>query len=319
MRKICLLCFLSVLACNESSFRGKSDSGSFSEGSLDAESGFLANGASSVLDKTSLSTGIDLVVALDTSGSMDEEILAVETNLGQLLGSLQKANLDTHVHLIVEKEKDEDAATAPEPFRFPADINPAQVARIAQKVDSHDALTQVTKTLSGLYKSSYRDVKNQPMPTPLAFRDGAKLEVLVISDDNAEKVGAFDPKNQWNATVSGIIGLPNSAQADGLCGIAAVGQEYINLASKSGGTVLDICSKDWTAMIQRFSKDLVKRSASVHLSKTPESVESLVVYLDETRLPAGAWSYDAAQNRVILAASTVYAAGMVLRVNYLGK
>lgn len=80
------------------------------------------------------------------------------------------------------------------------------------------------------------------MPKPISLRPGAKLEVLVISDDNGSNEESdtgfsnlakdFDPTNKWQATVSGIIGLPDSKEAEGVCGIAAIGQEYITLAAR---------------------------------------------------------------------------------------
>ncbi|MDQ3233290.1 MAG: hypothetical protein M3Q07_15850, partial [Pseudobdellovibrionaceae bacterium] len=224
---------------------------------------------------------------------------------------------------------DEDEAPVAGPaFVFPADVDASKVALIPQKIGSHDALGHVSQTLSGAYAARYQTVKGTPMNPPLAFRPEAKLEVLVISDDNGlngkgaanTMVGNtaqdFDPTNKWKATVSGVIGIPTSVQAVGVCEIAAVGLEYITLAGQTGGTILDICSPDWTAMIDRFTKDVLKRSQSIQLSKEPLNPETMQVTFGGKVLARDAWTYEATTRLVTLAASVAITAGLELKVNY---
>ncbi|HET9235649.1 MAG TPA: hypothetical protein VFO10_00270 [Oligoflexus sp.] len=328
---LCLVFCLALGACNKSGFRGKSstDGGSGDvNGAVDA----AASGPNAVTDTITISKNVDLVIALDSSGSMDEERAAVSVNLNKLILALQKGSLDPRIHLIAGREEDDDEAPVTGPvFSFPPDVDAGKVALIVQEIGSHDALGHVSQTLSGAYAARYQNVKGMVMNPPLAFRPEAKLEVLVISDDNgingqgaANTMGGntakdFDPMNKWKATVSGVIGTPTSMQAAGLCQIAAVGQEYITLAAQTGGSILDICSPDWSMIIDRFTKDVLKRSQSILLSREPLNPDKLLVTLGGKVLSQDAWVYDAATRLVTLSAKVAVTAGLELKVNYEAK
>lgn len=318
-----LALLLATGACNKSGFRGQSASDGGS-GDLSGAVDAAASGPNAVTDSITISKSVDLVIALDSSGSMDEERAAVSANLNKLILALQKGSLDPRIHLIAGREEDDDDAPVVGPvFTFPPDVDAGKVALIVQEIGSHDALGHVSQTLSGAYAARYQNVKGMVMNPPLAFRPEAKLEVLVISDDNGINVGNtakdFDPMNKWKATVSGVVGTPTSMQAAGLCQIAAVGQEYITLAGQTGGSILDICSPDWSLIIDRFTKDVLKRSQSIRLSREPLNPDKLLVTLGGKALPQDAWVYDAATRLVTLSASVAVSAGLELKVNYEAK
>jgi hypothetical protein len=325
-----------AMGCNKSGFRGQSasDGGSSATSEMNGAIDAAASGPNAVTDSITISKNVDLVIALDSSGSMDEERAAVSANLNKLILALQKGSLDPRIHLIAGREDDEDDDEAPvvgPVFTFPPDVDAGKVALIVQEIGSHDALGHVSQTLLGTYAARYQNVKGMVMNPPLAFRPDAKLEVLVISDDNGingqgaanTMVGNtakdFDPMNKWKATVSGVIGTPTSAQAAGLCEIAAVGQEYITLAGQTGGSILDICAPDWSVIIDRFTKDVLKRSQSILLSKEPLNPDKLLVSLGGKVLAKDAWVYDAATRLVTLNATVTVTAGLELKVNYEAK
>jgi hypothetical protein len=153
----------------------------------------------------------------------------------------------------------------------------------------------------------------------------------VISDDNGlngrgglntmtgNTATDFDPMNKWKATVSGVVGTPTSMQVAGVCEIAAIGQEYITLAGKTGGSILDICSPDWTMIIDRFTKDVLKRSQSILLSKEPLNPDKLQVTLGGKLLSPEMWTYDPATRLVTLASTVILSPGQELKVNYEAK
>lgn len=328
---LCLALFLSMTACNKSGFRGKSalDGGS---GDVNGAVDGAASGPNAVTDAITISKNVDLIIALDSSGSMDEERAAVSANMNKLILALQKGSLDPRIHVIAGRDDDEEEAPVVGPvFTFPPDVDASKVALVVQEIGSHDALGHVSQTLSGAYAARYQNVKGMMMNPPLAFRPDAKLEVLVISDDNGlngkgaanTMVGNtakdFDPMNKWKATVSGVIGTPTSMQAAGVCEIAAVGQEYITLAGQTGGSILDICSPDWSMIIDRFTKDVLKRSQSILLSREPLNPDKILVTLGGKVLPKDAWVYDAATRLVTLSATVTVTAGLELKVNYEAK
>jgi hypothetical protein len=325
---IALFLITTVVACNKSGFKGSSatETATSSPETGPGDVDVAVSGPNAVTDSIIISKNVDLVIALDASGSMNEERAAVSANLNKMILALQQGSLDPRIHLIAAGNNDDDDEV-PIPkgpsFPFPPDVDGSKVALVSQRIGSHDALFHVSQLLSGAYAARYQTVQGTPMNPPMALRPEAKLEVLVISDDNGTRPGAtakdFDPTNQWKATVSGVVGVPDSAQAVGVCRIAAVGQEYITLAMQTGGTILDICSPDWTAIIDRYTKDVLKRSQSIQLSKEPIDPEKLVVSFGGKVLPREAWTYDASNRQVTLAATVVVEAGMELKVNYEAK
>jgi hypothetical protein len=332
---ISLVFMLGLTACNKSGFSGNSASDSGAAASeLNGNVDDAFSGPNAVTDTITISRNVDLVIALDSSGSMDEERAAVSANLNKLIVALQKGSLDPRVHLIAGREEEDDDDEAPvmgSVFNFPPDVDASKVALIAQEIGSHDALGHVGQVLSGAYAARYQNVQGMAMNPPLALRPDAKLEILVISDDNGlngrgglntmtgNTATDFDPMNKWKATVSGVVGTPTSMQVAGVCEIAAIGQEYITLAGKTGGSILDICSPDWTMIIDRFTKDVLKRSQSILLSKEPLNPDKLQVTLGGKLLSPEMWTYDPATRLVTLASTVILSPGQELKVNYEAK
>ncbi len=329
---LCLFVAAALLGngCNDTfkNLSGQGSKGSLSDynpiGNFDSRQSALNTDSSQLLN------GLDLVVAIDTSGSMNEEKEAVENNIQTLLLGLQKSDLDPRIHVIAggrDKRKRDENSDPKIVFEFPAGIEVDRAALVAKSVGSHDALGRVSALLSGELDDRYLDVYGEPMDEPLSFRDDAQLEVLIVSDDDGSNDSArdddfgnlaedFDPENIWNATVSGIIGVPDSSESTGSCEIARVGEEYISLAKRTGGTVLDICSDNWSDLLQRFSNDIKKRSASLLLSKKPLSADRILVTIDGRTLGPDAWNFNAMENRVYLLPSSGFKAGMVLQAKY---
>jgi hypothetical protein len=335
---ISLVFMFNMTACNKSGFSGKSasDAGAPATASdLNTNVDDAFSGPNAVTDTITISKNVDLVIALDSSGSMDEERAAVSANLNKLIVALQKGSLDPRVHLIAGREDDDDdddeAPVTGPVFTFPPDVDANKVALIVQEIGSHDALGHVAQVLSGNYAARYQNVQGMAMNPPLALRPDAKLEVLVISDDNGvngrgggmvmtgNTAADFDPMNKWKATVSGVVGTPTSVQAAGVCQIAAIGQEYITLAGKTGGSILDICSPDWSMIIDRFTKDVLKRSQSILLSKEPLNPEKLQVTLGGMLMARETWTYDPATRLLTLAPTVILTPGQELKVNYEAK
>jgi hypothetical protein len=170
-----------------------------------------------------------------------------------------------------------------------------------------------------MFSANYVNIDGTPQATPMAFRKEAALEVVVISDDNGSGTGNlaidFDPNKTLKATFNAIIGLPTSVPSD-TCDLSGVGMEYITLATASKGSMLDICSADWSALITRLSTDMVKRSVTFALSKKPADPSKIIVMLDKQKMAAADWTYDAKTNTVTLVKTTAVKDGSELTLNY---
>lgn len=268
----------------------------------------VVDDAGSLTDTIKVSLKVDVVFAIDTSASMDDELISTQNNLSKMITTLNNGKVDSRIHLMLDQ-----------PLTVPAGTDPNKVAFIQQLVDSTDAISRLTALFSGLYNTSYRTIANAPMATPMPFRKDAKLEVVVITDDNGEGAGNlaidFDSAKTLKATFNGIIGLPTTVASD-TCSLETVGSEYITLAQQSMGSTLDICSPDWSALITRLSNDMVKRSVTFPLTKKPKDPASIIARIGSTKLASADWSYDAKANTLLLLKTDLVKDGSVLTMNY---
>lgn len=262
----------------------------------------------SLTDKHKVSLKVDVVFAIDTSASMDDELIATQNNLQKLITTLNDGKLDSRIHLMLDQL-----------LTVPAGSDPNKIAFINQRVDSSDAISRLNSLFSGLFAANYLGIDGTPMATAMSFRKDANLEIVVITDDNGSGTGNlaadFDPTKTLKATFNGILGLPTSVQSD-TCSVANIGNEYIMLATQSKGSMLDICAADWSGLITRLSTDMVKRSVTFALSKKPVNPKNIVVVLDKQKMVAADWTYDDKTNTVTLVKTTAVKDGSELTLNY---
>ncbi len=259
-------------------------------------------------DAFKLSLKVDVVFAVDISGSMSDEIIAVQNNLQKMLANLNNGKIDARIHLMLDRN-----------LVFAPDLDPGKIAHIRQRVGSHDAISRLNMLFSGALASSYRNLDGTMQATPMAFRKNAGLELVIISDDNAEGQGNlaadFDPGKTLKATFNAIVGLASSVPSEA-CRVVAVGTEYLALTQATKGTTLDICSVDWSNLITRLSNDMIKRNVSFTLAKKPMSPTSIVVTLDKQKLAATDWVYDAKANSLSLTRTAAVKDGSDLIIQY---
>ncbi|HET9240264.1 MAG TPA: hypothetical protein VFO10_23580 [Oligoflexus sp.] len=263
-------------------------------------------------DTFKVSLKVDIVFAVDTSPTMDGEIEATKMNLGRLIAALNAGKLDHRIHLLMDSV-----------FPLPAGADPRKIAFVAQRVYSNDAISRLNALFDGLFVASYVNDQNMPLAAPIPFRADAKPEIVVITDDNGQGMGNlatdFNTKSLLkNYSFNSIVGLPNSTVNDN-CRLASVGTEYMALSQKTGGSVLDLCSTDWSKLITRLSDDIVKRSVSFVLSQTARSVQDIKPTLDGKLLAPNEFSYDAASKTLTLTAVNLIKDGSNLTVSYVVK
>lgn len=263
-------------------------------------------------DTFKVSLKVDVVFAVDTSPTMDGEIEATKANLGRLIAAFNAGKLDHRIHLLMDSV-----------FPLPAGADPRKIAFVAQRVYSNDAISRLNSLFDGLFAASYVNEQNVPLVAPLAFRNDAKTEIVVITDDNGQGMGNlatdFNTKSVLkNYSFNSIVGLPNSAVNDN-CRLASVGTEYMTLSQKTGGSVLDLCSADWSKLIARLSDDIVKRSVSFVLSKAARSAQDIKPTLDGKLLSPNEFTYDATSKTLTLTALNLIKDASNLTVSYLAK
>lgn len=251
--------------------------------------------------EASTSNTADVVFAVDTSGSMEDEIEAIEKNIESFVKTLEKNQLDFSIAAIGNGED----------FNFPQD---PRIKLIPEEIDSHDAIGVV----SGFLASNE------------AVRPNSHLNVIIVSDDNGEGDGnlAGDfkaPEGIASLKVHAVVGLaegedPNNED----CEIAAVGTEHQSLAKNSKGLIQNICINDWSKLIENLSQSIVQSTQRAFPLQHPvDSSQPLRVMvngkvLERDASEQAAYDFNAEDNTVYLSSQVALTKDDTVTIEYFG-
>lgn len=266
----------------------------------------------------------DIVWAIDSSGSMNEEMAAVRTHMNAFSQQLVDSGIDVHLVLIAEGGGSGICMDAPlGSGSCPDDSAAPTYLHVPQEVGSHDALDVIV--------ASHFAWSGQ-------MRPGATKAFVVVTDDDAEdfaggifgapadtfvsNVEALDP-SYAGFTFHGIYSFSNCPAA------ASVGQTYADLVSRTGGVSGDLCLQDFQPVFDAIATEVIEASSvdcewdipPVPAGETFDSGEVNVRFQPGNGMPAedvlyvqggaqcgagGGWFYDddAAPTRVLACPDT---------------
>lgn len=273
-------------------FAGCKEGGGFSGSGGDKKSGADVQKKSERFNIGAAGNGkVDVVFLVDTSSSMKEENASLVAGLQGFVDQISSGmnGLDYQLFVVAATSKLQVSLR-----------DGARMAAINSEVNSHSALWNAYHFLKG---------NTDKVPAgSLRLRQDAVKELVVLSDDNAAAITAanFGPYVKENAAtlgqvhVNGFVGMPDSVRSAS-CQVTAVGQDYITLANDSaiGGTVDDLCSSDWNALLTRLAEQMRGRSgrqAVFTLKGRPAGAAAISVLVDGQA--SAAWSYDSAKNQI---------------------
>lgn len=278
---------------------------------------------------------VDIVFALDTSGSMGEEKTALETNIAGFVNQLTTAgkDIDYRVWMIASG------------FTFPS-VDPARFEIVPRKVESNDALQIikefVTGTLAvpvppatgiatGTATSTSTGTTTPPIPSPpRKLRENSLKQFVVVTDDNAKGILATDflsleatnPLLTNKTSFNGVIGL-KQGKISPTCNIAAVGTEYQTLASspQTKGLIQDLCASDWNKLLETLAKKIVTEAQvrEFSLDKIAEKVSLIDVEVGGRSIAASGYAYDPAKNTITLTPENAPRKDEILIITYTPK
>jgi hypothetical protein len=186
---------------------------------------------------------VDIVVALDTSGSMAPQVCNVSANLTKFADNV---GATTRVAAVYEMGLALGGLTTLlcgvfDPLATTQlSMDPARYLHVAREVDSNDALSALI----------------EQFPTYGKFlRPGSPTHFLVVSDDESRPMQAAPFKMQMEQ----LLGHPfyfHAIVADGqnLCIGAAVGTQYLMLADMTMGQKLSLCEQDWSVLFKKLEE-----------------------------------------------------------------
>ncbi len=203
----------------------------------------------------------DIILAIDQSGSMDQETSWVTSQLNGFATQITQSGIDVHVVVIAGKPGSENGFCIPAPLgsgNCPADDNPPIFQHVDQHVDSSDALLQIL--------GRYNDYKAMLRP------DAAK-HVIVISDDDSSlgavafdtQLKALDPPLFDDYVFHGIVSDDDDPgtfnciiNPQPCCGVSAdEGKVYKQLITMTGGVFGDLCQQNFQPVWNQVSTQVV--------------------------------------------------------------
>jgi hypothetical protein len=202
---------------------------------------------------------VDIIFAVDTSGSMDMEKAFVQQNMNIFSQQIFLANIDHHVVVIADNSLCINVPLGS--GNCPDDTSLPEYLHLNQTVNSNDALQVILST--------------QPQ-WAASIRPGSIKHVVVVSDDNSEPMTS----GQFHVMFEGIspdyegyffhaivaYSEPNPFECFGGMGTccegfiplsAAKGQVYLELVALTGGVSGDLCDQQFGPVFDQIAQSVL--------------------------------------------------------------
>lgn len=182
---------------------------------------------------------VDIIIALDSSGSMTDEICNVSKNLSAFADGVGKDSrvvatyqigVDLFFQFVILCQRDDPlsgTALAMDTMRY---------RRVDTRVDSTNAL----QVLLDRY-DTYKDF----------LRPGSPTHFIIVSDDESD-LPAATFKTQMEAKLGHPFYMHAIVAQGNGCNGSKIGTQYLTLADQTGGSKLSICSQDWSALFKEL-------------------------------------------------------------------
>ncbi len=275
---------------------------------------------------------IDIIWAVDTSGSMGQEIAQIKANLNtQFADVLGASGLDYQVIMIANKGTGGFQVCAAPPLGgFNCGANPPLYHPINQTVASSNALSLILSTY---------DNANVALNWSKLLRPSAVKVFIVVTDDNSSlsgvsfdtqllakmPVGMFGTAAARDYVLHGIIGVSVGNPAVKCPSAVNIGAQYQVVANLTGGKSFPVCDADYSPIFNEIATGIVGDlaceltmpapggggaidPANVALSYTPSNAAAVGLshVLDAASCNGDGWYYDnnASPTKLLLCPTT---------------
>lgn len=275
---------------------------------------------------------IDVIIGVDQSGSMSDDIANVKANVNKLSGFLDKTKLDYRVVMMAK------VGTGTYDVCVPAPLGGASCASKPPTFRTSNQLVASTNVLS-LFLSTYDATTGDKQWADFLRKEALKVFIPITDDNSALKGADFDkqllakPGGQFgtaakrNYVVYPIMGAPAFPMESPKCGTNAVntGTEHIATAKLTGGKWFPICLKDFGPVFEEIAKTAASKvacelgvpmppagstldPAKVNVVYTPGAGGMTETILQDASKPcdmgANGWQYNADKTKILLCGAT---------------
>ena len=203
-------------------------------------------------DDVTIVVPADIIVAIDSSGSMDEEIVFVQTQMNAFSQQISAAGIDARVILIGDPQAicigaPLGSGTCPNDTKLPGYVH------IPTEVGSNDGLNLFIQTFPQWRQH---------------LRQGASKSLFIVTDDDATdgpnnsaatfrtNFTALDPTMLAKWTFNGVYCFTECPEA------AEIGRVYIDLVAATGGVGGDLCLQDFKPVFDALAKKIITTSGT---------------------------------------------------------
>ena len=252
-------------------------------------------------------SGVDILWVIDTSGSMhryDAELLAgIDAMMAALPPTGWRLNMISN-----------DPARATMDSQFP--LVPGDTA-----IDAQDMYTRMSRgPFEAGFDATYEYIINNPYAATWMRTDAALLIVFVSDEEEQSRDTMINVDDfiSWYSSQRATVFLAsviNIEEADTACTPPAsmidIGHRYMEATNFYGGSVVDICSDDWTPGVAAAAHE-VSPHEKWRLTYIP--VESSIVVFINGVLNTD-WNYDSTSNEVVF--SVIPDGGRLVEIGYI--
>lgn len=272
---------------------------------------------------------VDIIISIDQSGSMSEEIESLKENVNILPKLLGESGLDYRVVMIAEVGTGKYGICVPPPLGGPDCAPNGDVFRpVDHVVQSYDSLSVILSTLRHpVAKLAWHDF----------LRPGVLKVFIPITDDESNDISgaAFDAEllrrgaplfgtpTSRNYVVFPVIGVNDYPDTTSCAASDGPGREYQSLAALTNGRWFSVCRPSLAPVLDEIGKAAREAvscevavpeppaGATLDLSRinvriTPPEGEPVLVPQDSSK-PCGAgadgWQFSADKKKIVLCGS----------------
>lgn len=148
-------------------------------------------------------------------------------------------------------------------------------------------------------------------------RGNAVLHIVAISDEPEQSGQPADywvARYQANMTDPNLVIVSTVADVNAACGSGAAG--YVEAADLTGGLKLNICSSNWSTFASTLGAASAATLQTWLLSATPDET-TITVTVDGVAYPTG-WTYDPARNAIVITADLPVGAEVAVSYTAIG-
>jgi len=292
---------------------------------------------------------VDVLFAVDNSGSMSEEQDSLAKNFDTFIQQAVTVNVDYHIGVTtseVNKTKQADKKSGhPGMDMVPGGLfgNPKYIT--PQTPNQKSAFSKNIKvgTCCSDAKEAALQASKMALSTPMIddptknggfMRKDAKLVIICLSDEEDQSDGPVDLyinffkslkgfRNTSLMDVNVIVGMkgpndsdPNCKSGTGSTGSAKTGHRYIEVAQRTGGLYRSICSSNWGKEMADIGRLAFGIRVEFFLTR-PAKPGSIKVQVDgQVSHENVNWSFDLKTNSIIFNTKSAPRRGSKIEVEY---